>query len=382
MSIDLDELKSRFVSGRIDRRAFLGALGKAGLALGVVGGPLPGLARYASAQSVPEVHFDTWGGSISEAFAKYAFPPFEKATGTKVVSGTLSDADEYFARVKASNAGEYQMFHGSGDFDYKRYVDNGLTAVLNESAITRLPTVMPRLIEPLRKLSGGTLSAVPYDYGSTGIAYNTKYVSKAEVEEQGAKIFLNPKYAGKISVTDDWITRIWYAALATGQDPNNVADENAIWDNLRSLQKSVLKFWSSGADVVSLLGNEEVYIADAWSGRVAALQQSGKPIGWYDPPKSYGWQDYIMVLKGAPLEACEKLIDFLLDPVTANAVAIAQSYAPSLDPSKVALSAEVKALPNFDPTGQLAGLTFDDAVYWSGKQDAWSETCARILKGA
>lgn len=380
--IELEDLKTQYLGGKMNRRDFFGALGRAGLMAGLVGGPLPFLSRFASAATVPEVHFDTWGGTTSEAFAKYAFPAFTKATGTNVTSGTLSDADEYFARVKASNPAEYQMFHGSGHFDYKRYVDNGLTVTLNESAITRLPTVMPKLIAPLRKLSGGTLSAVPYDYGSTGLAYNTKHISKAEIEDQGAKILANPKYAGKVSVTNDWLTRIWYAALATGQDPNAIQDESAIWANLRDVQKGLLKVWSSGADVVNLLGNEDVVVADAWSGRVAALQQQGKPIGWYDPPKSYGWQDYIMVLKGAPVEVCEKLIDFLLDPVTANAVAEAQNYAPSLDPSKVELSKVVQGLPNFDNTGSLERLTLDDATYWAGNHDAWSEQCSRILKGA
>lgn len=370
-------LRDRFHRGRIDRRTFLSGLAAGCAAAGLVS--VRG-ARKAYAQ-VTELRFDTWGGTVSEAFRLHAFPGFTSKTGINVVEGTLSDSHEYFARVKASAPGEYHMFHGSGHFDYNRYVQNGLSVQLDEANIPNLSLVMDKLVQPLRKLSGGTLSGVPYNYGSTGLAYNRRYVSQEEMEAKGAKILSDPAMRGKVAIHDDWITRVWYAALATGQDPNAVQDENAIWENLRQQRDTAVKLWASGAESMNLLASEEVYVCDAWSGRVASLQQEGADIGWYDPPGSYGWQDYMMVIAGAPKEACEMLINFLLEPETANAVAEAQNYAPSLDPTKVSLSDKVKSLPNFDPTGALADLTFDDAAYWAGKEASWAEAYGRIIKG-
>jgi spermidine/putrescine transport system substrate-binding protein len=44
------------------------------------------------------------------------------------------------------------------------------------------------MIKPLREITKGTLSAVPYDLGQTGIAYNTKHISKEKAEKLGASL--------------------------------------------------------------------------------------------------------------------------------------------------------------------------------------------------
>ncbi|HBS21080.1 MAG TPA: spermidine/putrescine ABC transporter substrate-binding protein, partial [Thalassospira sp.] len=135
------------------------------------------LTRNALAATPEQVRFDGWGGVVSEAFEKYAFAPYTEKTGIKVVSGTFGGADEYIARVKAGQPGEFNLAHLSGVFDYARYHGLELTSELNEANIPNLKNVIPGLIEPLRKITGGTISAVPYDYGTTGIAYNRKYIS-------------------------------------------------------------------------------------------------------------------------------------------------------------------------------------------------------------
>jgi spermidine/putrescine transport system substrate-binding protein len=70
---------------------------------------------------------------------------------------------------------------------------------------------------------------------------------------------------------------MWYAALHTGQSPNNMTDLKAIWAALSEQRDLMKKYWASGAELMSLLANEEIYATVAWSGRVAALQQEGTP---------------------------------------------------------------------------------------------------------
>jgi spermidine/putrescine transport system substrate-binding protein len=94
------------------------------------------------------------------------------------------------------------------------------------------------------------------------------------------------------------------------------------------------------------------------------------------------WMEHMQVLKGSPIAECEELINFMLEPATAIAVAEGQSYPPSLDPSKVEMSEKVKALPAFDPTGQLTNLVFEDPAYWAEKEAEWSKAWNRIAKGS
>ncbi len=375
-------LLERYRAGDISRRTFLGLLGAAGVTAGVGGLPTALFGRYArAADEVEQVRFDGWGGVVSEAFRQYAFEPYTEKTGIEVVDGTFGGADEYLSRVKASQPGEYNIAHLSGVFDYARYHQLELSTGLNEDNIPNLDTVITKLKEVFRQVTNGTLSAVPYDYGTTGIAYNRSQISADKVEEAGAKILVDPEYKGKIGGWGEWKTRIWYAAMQTDQDPNNIEDVDAVWDKVREHRDLLLKYWNSGAELMSLLAEGEIYVTEAWSGRVVALQEQGHDIGYYDPPGGLAWQECLFVIKGSPMAACEELLNFMLEPEVAIAVAEGQNYPPALDPTKVELSEKVTSLPAFDPSGTLDDLSFFDAAYWNSHEAEWSKTFGRVQKG-
>lgn len=371
-----ERLRERYLNGDLDRRKFLGLIGAAGLAYGV---QTP-FARQALA-AADEVRFDGWGGVVSEAFRKYAFDPYTEKTGVKVVDGTFGGGDEYLSRVKASQEGEYNIAHLSGVFDYARYVNLGLNSTLNEDNIPNLQYVIPKLTNVFRGVTDGKLSCVPYDYGTTGIAYNRKYISDEEAKEKGAKLLIDAAYKGKIGGWSDWRTRVWYASLQTGQDPNNATDMDAVWEAVRTNRDLLLKYWQSGAELMSLLAEEEIYVTEGWSGRIYALQEQGHDIGYIDPPNGFGWQECLFVIKGSPMAEVEELLNFMLAPETSIAVAEGQNYPPALDPNKVDLGDKIPTLPAFDPTGTLDGLTFANPDYWNGHEADWSKTFGRIQKG-
>ena len=372
-----ERLLDRYRNGDLDRRNFLGLIGAAGLAYGV---QTP-FAKFAHAQDVQQVRFDGWGGVVSEAFRKYAFDPYTAETGITVVDGTFAGGDEYLAQVRSSQEGEYNIAHLSGVFDYARYVNFGLTVELNLDNIPNMSLVMDALTNAFRKVTPDYLSAVPYDYGTTGLAYNRKYISDEEMKEKGASILIDAAYKGKIGGWSDWRTRVWYGALQTGQDPNNIQDMEAVWDAIRSHRDLALKYWSSGAELMSLLAEEEIYVTEGWSGRIAALQQQGHDIGYYDAPGSFAWQECLHVLKGSPVEACEELLNFMLSPETSIAVAEGQNYPPALDGTKVDLGSKIPTLPAYDPAGTLSSLTFANPTYWNGNEAEWSETFSRVQRG-
>jgi spermidine/putrescine transport system substrate-binding protein len=377
----LDGLYERYMNGDISRRDFVKYLSIAGVAAGLVGGPFGPLAQKAFAAK--SIRFDGWGGVVSEAFREHAFNPFTKATGVKVIDGEFGDMDTYLTRVKASfpPGGEFNLAHLSGVFDYARYVGLGYDLVLDESKIPNLKNVMTAMMEPYRGVTNGKLSAVPYDYGQTGIAYNTKYISKEKAEKLGASLLWDKGLNKKLGSWGDWRTNIWYGALHTGQNPNKITDLNAVWNALRKQVSMVKKYWGSGAELMSLLANEEIYATVAWSGRVAALQAQGHPIGFLSPHNCYSWQECIFVMKGTDLNVAHKLLNYMLEPKAAIAVAVGQKYPSSLDPTKVPMPDEVKKLPAFDPTGKLDGYLFADPAYWNGHQVEFAEKWDRIKAG-
>ena len=380
---DIDRAYEAFRNGRISRRGFMKFLGLAGASLGLAGLPFTGAVREAHAAK--SIRFDGWGGNVSEAFRKYAFQPFTKATGIEVVDGEFGDMNSFLTRVKASYppGGEFNIAHLSAVFDYARYTELGFSSVLDESKIPNLKNVMPAMIKPLRALTKGTLSAVPYDLGQTGIAYNTKHISKEKAEKLGASLLWDKDLKGKLgSWGGDFRTNMWYAALHTGQSPNNMTDLKAIWAALTEQRGLIKKYWSSGAELMSLLANGEIYATVAWSGRVAALQQEGHPIGYLSPKGTYSWMEYLYVLKGTDMAVAEKLLNFMLEPSAAIAVAEGQNYPPSLDPTKIKMPEKIQKMPAFDPTGKLEGYLFAEPKYWNDNQVAWTEKWDRIKSGS
>jgi spermidine/putrescine transport system substrate-binding protein len=110
------------------------------------------------------------------------------------------------------------------------------------------------------------------------------YFSDADVRSAGCQILLDPRLKGKIGALNDMQTRVWYAALQSRQNPNAIADMDEVWAKTRESRSVVLKYWDSGRELMNLLGKEEIFITDAYSGRVAAMQKQGFPIGYYNPP--------------------------------------------------------------------------------------------------
>ena len=377
----LDDVYESYKEGKISRRDFVKFLGISGAAIGLMGGPF-GLVQDALAAKSITCH--SWGGSTSEALRKFAFDPFTKATGVKVIDAAFTGMAAFLTQVKASYppGGEFNIAHLSAVYDYARYTDLGFGVELDESKIPNLKNVMSKMTNTLKAISKGTLSAVPYDLGQTGIAYNTDKISKAKAEELGASLLYDKSLNGKLgSWGGDHITNMWYAALHTGQDPNNITDEKAIWAALKEQRGMIKKYWASGSELMSLLGNGDIYATVAWSGRVGLLQKEGHPIGYLAPEGTYSWMEYMYVLKGTDLEVAQKLLNFMIEPEAAKAVAIGQGYPSSLDPTKVPMPDEIKKLPAFDPTGKLEGYKFADPVYWNGHQLDWAEKWDRIMAG-
>ena len=190
-------LRERMGNGDIDRRSFFGLLGAAGLYAGVSGGIMTTMATQARAAGT-ELNFEGWGGVVSEALRANAFDPYEAATGNKVIDATFGGEAEVLTKVKAAgNTDGHNILHSSGVSWYKRWVDAGYDSKLNEANIPNIQNVMTAIIDPFRAITPDSLSAVPYDYGTTGIAYNTKYVSEEEAKALGANLLLKKELKGK-----------------------------------------------------------------------------------------------------------------------------------------------------------------------------------------
>ncbi len=169
----LDDVNEAYKNGKISRRDFVKFVGIAGASMGIIGGPF-GLVGQAFS-GTKSISCYSWGGTTSAALKKFAFDPFTKATGIKVINAAFTGMDAFLTQVKASYppGGEFNIAHLSAVYDYARYTNLGFGVVLDESKIPNLKNVMAKMTETLRAITKGTLSAVPYVLVQTGIVYNS-----------------------------------------------------------------------------------------------------------------------------------------------------------------------------------------------------------------
>jgi spermidine/putrescine transport system substrate-binding protein len=360
----------------VSRRAF-NQLGLASL-VGLVA--MRSAPAWAAAESLTYYGF---GGITQKSMNEAGLTPFSKATGIEVIEGTFGSETEVITRIKSGGAGDLNVFANSGFEMYKRYIDLEANSELNEDNIPNLKLVSSVLVDGLRKLSpNGKLSAVPYNYGTTGVAYNTKYISREEAQKLGFKLLWDKRFAGKMAVSNSAMERIWSAAVHAGQDPNGIADTEAVWASLREQRTLVKKYWDSGAEVMDLLAKEEVVVADIWSTRATALKKQGYPIEYIEPEQCLAWMQNLFVLKGSPMETCEKLLNFLLQPEMNFGYCERTNNGSALDPKLVDFPQQLKDQAGFDPSGTFAGFSIPEGVYWAENLDRFESQWLRVAKGA
>ncbi len=154
---------------------------------------------------------------------------------------------------------------------------------------------------------------IPTDYAYTAIAYNSEAVPAEEVAS--LQVFLDPKYAGRISLPDN-VDDVWaLALLATGvTDWSDVTDDQfdaaAIW--LRQAHENVRTYWADPSELSQLMVSGEVQVAWSWNDSVALMQADGFPIGFNRTPTEgvSNWFCGYVNLKNAPGSE-DKAYDFI-----------------------------------------------------------------------
>ena len=372
-----ERLLERFGNGDLDRRTFLGRIGRMALGAGLVGSAMGPLARLAAAAQ--SIRYDAYGGVSQGAFSKFVLQPFAAKTGTTVNQGSYGVPQELIAKIQADGIQNYNLCNCSDQSTVLRMIRLGYGVELDESKIPRLENVIPRALEMYRRLGGGKLPAIPFGLSGGWIGFDPKKVERTEVESKGFKILVDPKYKGAITGQDLWIQRIWYAAIQSDQNPNDIKNVDAVWDKIRESKTLVVKYWRSSAEQMMLFTSGSAVVGDAWFVPSYNLMKRG--VSFTTHPQKGAYVDFgsLMVLKSAPLDLVYQIADILLRPEVMIAIAEEVGNVPLLDPNKHPVPEGVKKLPGFDPTGTLDGYQAFDPFYWTAHADAWQKEYLRVM---
>ena len=308
----VDELM-RYKRGSVTRRHFLGVTGL-GLASAVFAGEL-GLSprqAFAKGELGDRMSIATWPNYHDPA----TFTAFTEATGVAVEVNVFGSNEEMLAKLQAGGSG-WSLFVPT-NYTISTYQQLGLIDALDMAQLGHFDgtTEDPRFTA--EGTIGGTVYAVPKNWGTTGFVINTGKLTKPITSWK--EFFDTAKAEGdnRVMVHDYQLTTIGSALKSFGYSFNSlVPEELAKAEELLISVKPHL--YAVTSDYQPGMRNGDAWMSMCWTNDGAQLHRD-MPEMAYVLGKEGGeiWTDFYAIPKDAPNKpAGYALLNYLMDPKVA-----------------------------------------------------------------
>ena len=324
---------------------------KTTLALAAMIAALPALAQ----SQLTVVNF---GGANGAAQKKAYVEPFEKSTGTKIVSVEYNGEQAKIKAMVETKKVSWDVVEVESP-DVARGCDEGLFEKIDWAKVGNKADFQPAAV---------TECGVGAFVWSTVMAYNGDKLKTAPTG--WADFWDTKKFPGKRAMRKGARYNLEFALMADGVKPADVYKVLASKDGadrafkkLGELKPSI-QWWEAGAQPPQFLVAGDVVMATAFNGRIDAAQREGKNLkitwtgGIYD-------LDFWVIPKGAPNK------DLSMKYITLAATADAQaeyakniSYGPTNNKALAKLDAKVLGLLPTSPANSKDAVQFN-VKFWA-----------------
>lgn len=254
------------------RRRLMQAGASAG-ALGLLAGSAP--RAYAAKEEITIFTWETYQDDpwLSAWTAK---------TGVKVNAIRTGSSDEMYTKARSGAVEADILYFDIGTIP--RYLAAKLIAPIDVSKVTNAANITPGIDWMKRCTIGGKVWAVPYNWGTQPLMYNTEVVKPKP--DSWATLW-DPAYAGKINLPDDaGITFPMVALYAGAKDPYNLTDAEfkktaAAFAALRNQLRTVSRGFADQTSVFAS-GDADVGYCENVSS-VFQLQKQGVKVDYVFP---------------------------------------------------------------------------------------------------
>ncbi len=321
----LDRLLNGLRRGTIDRRTFVAAGLKAGAGVGLLGLVLeacggkrpPARAGGDLGPIEDRLNIYIW----SDYLADRTVPDFEREFNVKVVVDTYESNEDMVAKLLAGASG-YDVVVPSS-YVFPVLFANDLVAPLNRKYLTNWDNVAPLFRDPV--WDRGNEHSVPYQWGMTGIAWRRDRVAQAP---DSWEIFLDPTYAGKMTMLDDLRDVIGAFLTYRGHSLNSVDPSELAQARTDAIAaKANLRAFIS-ATVKGQLITGDVWISQLWNGDAAQARAEQPAIEFALPKEgSMIFVDAMVLPRTADHpRAAHEFMNYVLRPEVAARIADKTGY--------------------------------------------------------
>jgi spermidine/putrescine transport system substrate-binding protein len=328
----LERLVGELESGGISRRDFIWraiALGvsvsSVGALLSACGGDKGGQAgegtgAQAEAELGPiekELHIYNW----SDYIADDTVPNFEKEFGVNVTYDTYESNEEMVAKLQAGATG-YDIIVPSA-YILPVLVATDMISPINKKYLTNWGNVSP-IFQNIPSDPGNT-HTVPWQWGTSGIAYRTDKV-KSPVDSWA--VFHDPQFRGKMTMMDDGREVIGAFLRYRGHSLNSTDPQQLAKAKADAIQaKKQLKAYLS-APVKAQLISGDVWISQLWNGDTSQAKAEQANLDYVIPKEGCTiWSDLMCIPKSAPNKrAAHEWMNYILRPEVGAGLSNATGY--------------------------------------------------------
>jgi putative spermidine/putrescine transport system substrate-binding protein len=330
--------------------------------------------RTAHAQNSARVVISGWGGAMQQAMRDCYFAPFTNATGIKVVEQTYGG--QGLARVKS------QLAEGGAQVDL-------LDAAPFWVALGRKQNLLDKISIPGLADNAFIPGAIDdYAFGFSTISWGITYTRSSGNVPCGWQDFWNTKaFKGRRAFFGPFIARHpEYALMADGVAPRDVyplddAKIDRAFHKLEEIRPAINVWYQSAVQCEQLLLDQQVDMAEFFSGRAFYLKDEGVPITFVWDQALINTSMFVMA-RGAPNpDNAIKFLSFIAQPEPQAAFAKAINYGPTNIRALDLITDEtiLERLPSFGPN--LAKQIPLDSRWWGENQDRLTARWNRLMAG-
>jgi spermidine/putrescine transport system substrate-binding protein len=341
------------------REAFtLGGLAAAGLGLAACG--VQGAGKQSSASEVASAAKKFWAGKKKHGHVSFANWPlyidpghqtikdFTAATGITVsYAEVIQDDPSWFAKIdpliRAGQSIGYDVMVVTDGFEFSELVALGELIPLNQSMLTNFYRSASQKFQH-RSFDPGNVYSVPWASGSTGIAWNPKYIKKPVTSI--AELW-NPAYKGHVGMMSDIqeIGNFGLIKLGINPETSTPADWRKAAAELTKQRDQGLVRQYYDQSYINALTKGDTWITMAWSGDIFQQNLSSGSNLMFTVPEEGGtiWTDNMMIPKYAqnPVDAME-LIDWYYRPDVAARLTESINYITAVPGAQTIIAADAK----------------------------------------
>jgi spermidine/putrescine-binding protein len=303
-----------------------------------------------------ELSVYNWADYIEESLLQ----KYEEEYGVKIIYDTFASNEDLLAKLQAGATG-YDVIVPS-DYMVAQMIELGMLAEIDHNNIPNLKNIAPFNLDA--PYDPGNKHCVPYQWGTTGLAYQTA-VAGDNPPTSWAAIF-DPEQAktwseaGGINVLNDQRELMAAAFKHLGYSVND-KDEAHLEEakNVILGAKPYIKTFNSEDYDDSLLIPGEVAISQAWSGDAAKAtyettdEATGESEWGYAVPDEGGlvWQDNLCVTATSEKKAtAEHFMNFLLEAENGAAISNYTYYPSPNEAAKAHILPEILEDPAIYPS--------------------------------